>query len=270
MLKIIHAGRSLRELLFLITVGLVPVLSGLLVMIVQLEMKLAENAAVSVQEAVFSVDQALNRLHEAAQRALPLAGKPCESVKSVLQEQVVSRSMLRSLTLVKGNEAYCSSTSDSLDYLSALTLSGQQVDLSYGQPDRRRKLLVNFYVQGSGSGSGVIVTAYASQLRNELDAFQDGLTLLLEFGDRYIWNKGDSRDAQRPSQSEFLATALSARYGYRVKGGYAQGYTAQEIRQSMMQILPSLILVGIVTGSIVYLGLVRARSNSRDRAANVT
>ena len=268
MLKIIHAGRSLRELLFLITVGLVPVVSGLLVMIVQLEMKLAENAAVSVQEAVFSVDQALNRLHEAAQLALPLAGKPCESVKSVLQEQVVSRSMLRSLTLVKGNEAYCSSTSDSLDYLSALTLSSQQVDLSYGQPDRRRKLLVNFYVQGSGSG--VIVTAYASQLRNELDAFQDGLTLLLEFGDRYIWNKGDSRDAQRPSQSEFLATALSARYGYRVKGGYAQGYTAQEIRQSMMQILPSLILVGIVTGSIVYLGLVRARSNSRDRTANIT
>lgn len=268
MLKIMHAGGRLRELLLLITVGVVPVISGLLVMIVQLEMKLAENAAISVQEAVFSVDQALNRLHEAAQRALPLAGTPCESAKSVLQEQVVNRSMLRSLTLVKGNEAYCSSTSDSLEYLSAFALSEQQVDLSYGQPDRRRKLLVNFYLRGNGSG--VIVTAYASQLRNELDGFQDGLTLLLEFGDRYIWSKGDSRDTQRPSQSEFLATALSAKYGYRVKGGYAQGYTAQEIRQSMLQILPSLMLVGIVTGSIVYLGLIRARSNSRDRAANAT
>ncbi|MCE7761108.1 hypothetical protein GQL56_00510 [Pseudomonas putida] len=268
MLKIMHTGRRLRELLLLTTVGLVPVISGLLVMIVQLEMKLAENAAISVQEAVFSVDQALNRLHEAAQRTLPLAGQPCESVKSVLQEQVVSRSMLRSLTLVKGNEAYCSSTSDSLDYLSAFASSGQQVGLSYGQPDRRRKLLVNYYLQGNESG--VIVTAYASQLRNELDGFQDGLTLLLEFGDRYIWSKGDSRDAQRPSQSEFFATALSTKYGYRVKGGYAQGYTAQEIRQSMLQILPSLMLVGVVTGSIVYLGLFRARSSSRDRAANAT
>ncbi|CAI3802013.1 hypothetical protein GLGCALEP_03009 [Pseudomonas sp. MM221] len=266
MLKIMHAGGRLRELLLLITVGLVPVISGLLVMIVQLEMKLAENATVSVQEAVFSVDQALNRLHEAAQRALPLADKPCESVKSTLQEQVVSRSMLRSLTLVRGDEAYCSSTSDSLEYLTAFTLSGQQVDLSYGQPDQRRKLLVNFYLQGNGSG--VIVTAYASQLRSELDAFQDGLTLLLEFGDRYIWSKGDSRDPQRPSQSEFLASALSAKYGYRVNGGYAEGYTAQEIHQSILQILPSLILVGIVTGSIVYLGLYRARSGRRDRAAN--
>jgi len=268
MLKIMHAGRRLRELLLLATVGLVPVISGLLVMIVQLEMKLEENAAISVQEAVFSIDQALNRLQEAAQRTLPLAGKPCQGVNSTLQEQVVSRSMLRSLTLVKGNEAYCSSTSDSLDYLSAFASSGQQVELSYGQPDRRRKLLVNFYLQGNESG--VIVTAYASQLRNELDGFQDGLTLLVEFGDRWIWSEGDSRDAQRPSQSEFLATALSAKYGYRVKGGYAQGSTAQEIRQSMLQILPSLMLVGTVTGLIVYLGLFRGRSSSRDRAANAT
>lgn len=268
MLKIMHARRRLPELLLLTTVGLVPVISGLLVMIVQLEMKLAENASISVQEAVFSIDQALNRMHEAAQRALPLAGKPCESVKSVLQDQVVSRSMLRSLTLVEGNEAYCSSSSGSLEYLSSFTLSGQQVELSYGQPDKRRKLLVNFYLPGKDSG--VIVTAYAVQLRNELDGFQDGLTLLLEFEDRYIWSNGDSRDAQRPSQSEFLANALSAKYGYRVKGGYAQGFTAQEIRRSMLQILPSLMLVGVVTGSLVYLGLFRARCNRRDSAANDT
>ena len=81
MLKIMHAGRRLRELLLLATVALVPVVSGLLVMIVQLEMKLAENATISVKEAVFSVDQALNRMHEAAQRTLPLAGQACDSVK---------------------------------------------------------------------------------------------------------------------------------------------------------------------------------------------
>ncbi|MFF7064657.1 CSS-motif domain-containing protein [Pseudomonas sp. NPDC008258] len=265
MLKIMHAGRRLRELLLLATVGLVPVISGLLVMIVQLETKLAENAAISVQEAVFSIDQALNRLHEAAQRAMPLAGKHCASVKSQLQEQVVSRSMIRSLTLVEGNEAYCSSTSDSLEHLSSFAASGQQVELSYGQPDKRRKLLVNYYLQGNNGG--VIVTAYAVQLRSELDAFQDGLTLLLEFDERYIWSKGDSRDAQRPSQSEFPASALSTRYGYRVKGGYAEGFTAQEIYQSMMQIFPSLMLVGIVTGSIVYLGLYRSRTHRREAAA---
>ncbi|MFV3289904.1 CSS-motif domain-containing protein [Pseudomonas sp. NY11955] len=267
MLRFLHARHRLRELLLLTTVGLVPVISGLLVMVVQLQMKLAENANISVQEAIFSIDQALDRMSEAALRALPLAGKTCESVKSALQDQVVSRSMLRSLTLVEGNQAYCSSASDSLDYLSSFILSGQQVELSYGQPDKRRKLLVNFYLQGNGSG--VIATAYAIQLRNELDGFQDGLTLVVEFDERYIWSNGDSRDAQRPSQSEFLVTDLSAKFGYRVKGGYAQGFTAQEIRQSMLQILPSLVLVGIVTGSIVYLGLLRARPGRQESAANV-
>ncbi|MGO3987343.1 CSS-motif domain-containing protein [Pseudomonas sp. SAS7] len=265
MLKIMHARHRLRELLLLITVGLVPVISGLLVMIVQLEMKLAENATISVQEAVFSIDQALNRMHEAAQRALPLAGQSCDSVKNVLQDQAVSRSMLRSLTLVKGDKAYCSSTSDPLEHLSAFALSGRQVELSYGQPDNRRKLLVNYYLQGKNGG--VIVTAYAIQLRNELDGFQDGLTLLLEFDDRYIWSKGDSRDVKRPSQSEFSASALSSHYGYRVKGGYADGFTAKEIRQSMLQIVPSLMLVGIGTGSIVYLGLYRARAQRRGAVA---
>jgi len=265
MLKIMHAGRRLRELLLLISVGLVPVVTGLLVMIVQLEMKLAENATLSVQEAVFSVDQALDRLHEAALRALPLADQPCDSVKSVLQDQVVSRSMLRSLTLVDSDRAYCSSTSDSLEHLSAFALSGRQVELYYGQSDNRRKLLVNYYLQGKNGG--VIVTAYAIQLRSELDGFQDRLILLLEFDDRYIWSQGDSRDAQRPSQSEFSASAVSSRYGYRVKGGYAEGFTAQEIRQSMLQIVPSLMLVGIVTGSMVYLGLYRARTYRRGAAA---
>lgn len=264
MLKIMHAGRRLRELLLLATVALVPVVSGLLVMIVQLEMKLAENATISVKEAVFSVDQALNRMHEAAQRTLPLAGQACDSVKKMLQEQVMSRSMLRSLTLVESNKAYCSSTSDSLEDLSSFALSGKQVELSYGQPDKRRKLVVNYHLQGM-NGS-VIVTAYATQLRSELDGFQDGLTLLLEFDDRYIWSQGDSRDAQRPSQSEFFASAVSSRYGYRVKGGYAEGFTAQEIHQSMMHIVPSLTLVGIATASIVYLGLFRARAHRRGAA----
>ncbi len=266
MSKIMHAGRSLLELLLLIAVGLVPVVSGLLVMVYQLEMKLAENAAISVQEAVFSVDQALDRMHETALRTLPFAGKPCDSVKSALQDQVASHSMLRSLTLVKDNQAYCSTTSDSLAHLSSFALSGRRVELSYGASDTRHKLLVNFLLHGTNNS--VIVTAYALQLRNELDGFQDGLTLLLEFDDRYIWSKGDSRDAQRPSQSEFFANALSAKYGYRVKGGYAHGFTAQEIRQSTLQILPSLMLVGIVTGSIVYLGLFRARASGRGSAAD--
>ncbi|WP_409320188.1 CSS-motif domain-containing protein [Pseudomonas putida] len=268
MSKIMHAGRSMVELLLLIAVALVPVVSGLLVMAFQLEAKLAENASISVQEAVFSVDSALDRMHETALRTLPFAGESCDNVKSALQDQVAIRSMVRSLTLLKDNQPYCSTASGSLEHYSSFASSGQRVALSYGPPDTRQKLLVDFHQKGKSHS--IIVTAYAMQIRNELDGFLDGLTLLVEFGDRYIWSNGDSRDLERPSQSEFFTSAMSAKYGYTVKGGYPEGFTAQEIRQSLLQIVPSLMLVGIVTGSIVYLALFRARANRRGTAAERT
>jgi len=268
MSKIMPTGRGMLELLLLIAVGLVPVVSGLLVMVFQLEMKLAENSTISVREAVFSVDQALDRMHNKALRTLPHSGKPCEEVMRALQDQVANLSMVRSLTLLRDHQAYCSTTSGSLEHLSSFASSGRQVEISYGQPDTRQNLLVNFHLPGKND-NGVIVTAYAMQLRDELDGFQDGLTLLVEFDDRYIWSEGDSRAEQRPSQSEFAASALSSKYGYRVKGGYAKGFTAQEIRQSMRKVLPSLMLVGILTGSIVYLALLKARSQRQGGTANL-
>ena len=120
MSKIMHAGRSLLELLLILAIGLVPVVSGLLVMVFQLEKKLAENARISVQEAVYSVDQSLDRMHATALNALPLAGKPCDQVASTLRDQVARLSMVRSLTLVSDGQAYCTSASDSLVDLSAL------------------------------------------------------------------------------------------------------------------------------------------------------
>ncbi|MGE8322391.1 MAG: CSS-motif domain-containing protein, partial [Pseudomonas sp.] len=224
MSKFTHAGRSLLELLLLLAMGMVPVCTGLMVMFFQLEKKLAENSSVSVKEAVFSVDQALDRLHEAALLALPLASKPCSAVMSTLQKQVARSSMIKSLSLVEGKQAYCSSTPDSMPQLTAFAISGNRVELVHASSAAPNELLINYYLPSDEQG--VILTAYATQLRNELNAFQDGLTLLLEFDDRYLWSHGDSRDEQRPSQSEFPESALSVKYGYQVKGGYAQGYTA--------------------------------------------
>ncbi len=258
--RIMNAGRSMLELVLLMAVGLVPVFSGLLVMIYQVEVKLAENAAISVQEAVFSVDQALDRVHEVAARALPLAGQTCEQVKEALLDQVASRSMLRSLTLVSDGQAYCSTTSDPLSVLSTLASPGRLVTLSSTLQDRNDHLLVNLYLpQGR---HGVVATVYTTQLRTELSAFQDGLTLMLDFNEHYLWSNGDSLSGMRPSLSEFNRQADSAQYEYRVVGGYAAGYTAREIRESMLNILPSLMLVGLMTGAVVYFALGRVRSRT--------
>ncbi|WP_235431397.1 CSS-motif domain-containing protein [Pseudomonas putida] len=219
----------------------------------QLERKLEENAKVSVQEAVFSIDQALGRMEADLDMILPLAGKPCDEVLDTLEQRVANSPHLRSLILTRDQQAYCATDMDPLQYISAFSQSGRQTELAFDAPSSPNAAIIK--IQRPHNDPGVIATAYGRQLRDELRAFQDGLTLLLEFNDLYIWSEGDSRDAQRPSQVEFTEQTISQKYGYVVIGGYPKGYAAQEFRISLHQVLPSLVLVGVASMFIMYLGL---------------
>ncbi|MEN5216007.1 CSS-motif domain-containing protein [Pseudomonas pudica] len=219
----------------------------------QLERKLEENAKVSVQEAVFSIDQALGRMEADLDMILPLAGKPCDQVLDTLEQRVANSPHLRSLILTRDQQAYCATDMDPLPYISAFSQSGRQTELAFDAPSSPNAAIIK--IQRPHNDPGIIATAYGRQLRDELRAFQDGLTLLLEFNDLYIWSEGDSRDAQRPSQVEFTEQTISQKYGYVVIGGYPKGYAAQEFRLSLHQVLPSLVLVGVASMFIMYLGL---------------
>lgn len=257
MAAIPSVGINWRKLLLILSIGAIPVLSGLLVIDYQLDKKLEENAKVSVQEAVFSIDQALGRMEADLDSILPLAGKPCEEVLAILEQRVANNPHLRSLILTRGQQAYCATDMDPLAHISAFSLSGRQTQLAFDAPSSPNAAIIK--IQKPDSDPGIIATAYGRQLRDELRAFQDGLTLLLEFNDLYIWSEGDSRDAQRPSQVEFTEQTVSEKYGYVVIGGYPKGYAAQEFRVSLHQVLPSLVLVGVASMFIMYLGLTSSR-----------
>ncbi|AQW68639.1 CSS-motif domain-containing protein [Pseudomonas parafulva] len=264
--KFVHAGRSLLELVLLMAVGLVPVFSGLLVINYQQEAKLEENAEVSVREAVFSVDQALDRVHEVAMSTLPLAGQPCSRIKRALVDQVTSRSMLRSLAVIEDGKAYCNSASDSLEVLTEIASTGEFLTFDHQMLDAQGYLLMNMHLQGERTG--VIATSFPIQLRSELDAFKDGLTLVLEFDKHAVWKDGDSLHGERPSVAEFTHELASTHYPYRVVGGYPEGYIAQEIRTAVFNVLPSLMLVGLLTGSVIYVVLGKMRVRQRDSAVD--
>lgn len=102
-------GRSMLELLLILSIALIPVVSGLAVMVYQQDRKLAENARISLQEAIYSVDLSLDRLHTLATNALALADQPCSVVKPNLIKQVSETRYLRSLVLSRNDEVYCSS-----------------------------------------------------------------------------------------------------------------------------------------------------------------
>ncbi|MFJ4430838.1 CSS-motif domain-containing protein [Pseudomonas sp. NPDC089395] len=246
-------GRSLLEVLLVLSISLVPVASGLAVMVYQQDRKLAENARISLQEAIYTVDLSLDRLHAHVSNVLALSGKPCAEVKPTLIKQVAESQYLRSLTLSQNREVSCSSMAGLPD--GAVNFADMQTPLQLLVDSELTPNSLLIY-QIRRDDFSATATTYAEQLRDELRGFQDGLTLLLEFGDAYIWD-GDTRGLSRPSQSEYFQTAVSEKYGYTVKVGYAQGYSAQEARQSMILVLPSLVLIGIVTGSIIYWAMFR-------------
>lgn len=261
MSKFTHAGRSLLEMLLILTISLVPMASGLLVMIYQLERKLEENAQVSVQEAIFAVDRVLDNLQTAASTALSLAGKPCDDIAEALERLAAGDPRIRSLILTRNGQPYCSSIETFIADRPTFYSPSTHVQLNFNSPITPNGVVVELRL--AYANPGVIATAYGIELRNELRGFQDGMVLVLEFGTKYIWGMGDSRDPERPSQSEFYRSAISSKHGYTVKGGYPEGFTASEIRQSMLQILPSLALVGLLTGAITYWVIFRARNKGR-------
>lgn len=265
MSKIKYAGRCMMELLLALTISLIPVAAGLMVVLSQQEKKLADHSRASVQQAIFAVDQSLDRLHDAANNALSLAGKPCDEVLETLLKEVDTTQYLRSLALVENHHAYCITLGTLANHDAYFVEKQATVQLIFGAPSTPDRGILSY--QARRDNVSAIATLYATKLRNELLAFEGELSLLLEIGDSYLWALGDSRDPQRPAQTEFFETRVSEKYGYTVKAGYAEGFGASAARQAMMKILPSLALVGIATGSIFYWAVFSVHRNRRDDAA---
>lgn len=256
MLKTANRGSSLVEAVIIVAIGCVPVVSGLLVMHYQLLNKLEEKAATSVREAVYAVDLALDDLHEVALRAMPLANDDCSAAKSSLRKHINVSRQLYAVTLTRDGSATCGSLSGS-DYAPEPFTADRLLRLTFNTTSLPNAVLVDY--RPSLTSPGVVVSAYGLKLRQQLQGFFDGLYLIMEVGDDYIWKDGDSRDAKRPIPAEFPNRAVSTRYGYTIQGGYPEGFSRQELHASMRQVLPSLALVGLVTAAATYLGVFRHR-----------
>lgn len=261
MSKLKYAARSLLELLLTLGVGLVPVASGLAVMVYQLEHKLNENASVSAREAVFVIDRVLDNLLNAASDTLIHAGKPCASVIDAMKARTTNDSRISSLMLTRNNKGYCSTLPPPYPTLQPATVPEPNVRLNFTSPSTPNGVVVEYRLEDGSSG--VVATAYGLELRSALYGFQEDLIMLLEFDDKYIWARGDSREPTRPSQSEFFQSARSVKHGYTLKAGYPTGHTAQEIHHSLLGTLPSLALVGVLTAAMAYWGIHRKRHKTR-------
>lgn len=250
------AGRSLLDLVLLIAIGIAPVFCGLLIMLMQVDRKLDELSRFAAHEAVHRVDQIIGMLHENSSRNLHLSGGACLEVAQQLRSHVAANPTLRSLALTTGNRRYC----DSVDGEQSLPIeprrfSKHRLWLEHANGAAYFPPILNYWLREQPNG--VIAQADARTLIGELEGFENGILLRLEFGPDYLWPQYSEADALPPDQREHQARASSEQFGYSVQAGYPLGHTRGEMLQWIVMTLPSLILVGILTSAIAYWGMLR-------------
>ncbi|MBC3419702.1 CSS-motif domain-containing protein [Pseudomonas wayambapalatensis] len=252
-----HLSHRMTNLMVSMLIGTAPVISGLVVMDYQLNKQLEENAKVSIEEAVFAIDRVFDSLHRAALHAQPLGTRPCKEVQQELESQARRNPRVHSLVLTRNDAGFCSSLGTKPLHTPRFA-KGEYLRLNMNSPTIPNGVLVEYRLVADTHA--VIASTYGLELRNELRGFKDGLVLLLEFGGLYLWAEGDSRDAGRPSLSEFPQNGVSEKYGYMIRAGYPAGFTAREARQVKTNIMPSLVLIGLFTSVLVLWSLLRNRN----------
>ncbi|MBA1202733.1 hypothetical protein G7009_13380 [Pseudomonas capeferrum] len=258
MSRISHTGRAILELLLTITIGLVPIACGLLVTVVQMQRQLDKTAQLSLHEAVYVIDRVIDSLHESAIKALPLATRPCSEVMEALRIMSIHHPNVRSLVLTRNKTGVCSTILGEIEHKVLKEPSvNQRLGLIYDAPSSPDLPVLVYRLLDDDPG--VIATAMGRVLQSELLGFQGEPKLLVEFGGDAIWVDGDSRTGVRPDFSEHTDSLQSVKYGYVVRVGYPAGHIGREVRLTLPLILPSLVLVGLLTAAFAYWGMTRNR-----------
>ena len=262
----LSAGLILLDLLLTLTISVIPIACGITMMVFQLEAKLNENAKVSLNEAIYAIDKVIDDLHDASARALYLAGRPCTETLPELKALALGNPMVRSLVLLRSDEAHCSSLHGAqVDRVDLRQSQGERVGLIFGFRSSPGLPLLAYTLDTGGTG--VVATAHGNVLSSELSGFQDQLIVVIRIGEASIWAAGSSPSETGLPAMDPRGNKTSAKYGYTVEVGYPPGHLGQEVRTMFPNVLPSLLLVGLLTACVTYWSLYRKEREVRQASS---
>lgn len=187
-------------------------LLGAVVIYVQTKANMHQNAEAKLLQGHERFDQIFNNLRHAAIQVEADLGKPCRQVVQNLRDQVVLIPDVRSVSLARGLNIYCSSiygpsnaTFDLREYVDG------QLELMPGNdvtPDRG--LIVYRHVKSDYS---VLVAVDGYYLRSILNLLSGDIELRLRVGDKWMDSQGMVHSGIPPSGNEPLLLA-SEQYAY--------------------------------------------------------
>jgi hypothetical protein len=232
-------------------IGLLPVVSGLLVMRWHVDSQLGKDAEHIGVEAVRQVDNIIDQAAQSALRLMPLAGQPCPVVLQQLHAEVTLEPLVRSANLVRGNQAYCSTfygsyerPVDPRDYM-----NGQLWLRASNSVTPESASLVYRHHNGS---QGVRTVIDGRTLAKALEQIEEQAVLVLEVGGAYLWSNGSVEGGEIPDHPEHHRLLVSERHGYRIHTGYPDGHSWGELKMHGLSTLGGLLLLGVLTGGVCH------------------
>ncbi|OLS62616.1 CSS-motif domain-containing protein [Pseudomonas putida] len=257
-----HPGHALLTLLTLLLIGLAPVAFGLLVMAWQVNKQLDESAVLALRDARLGVDSLLDSLHGASNKVLNLAEYACDKALPALHSEVVGNPQLRSLTLVRENRAYCSTLRgesgllvDPGDYFN------HRLRLEAGNDNTPDSAILYYRLQEYPYG--VLAVADGEILQRVLRGTRLPESVKLQFGPTLIGALGEVEDSLEALSSEPDMSQVSPMYGYTLHILHPPGHAVRQLLDNSLVVVPSLLLVGIMTAAGSYWAMYRRRRGMR-------
>lgn len=252
-----------RRYLITLFCGLLPILSGLVILYMQAERTLEQHTRQTAEESVRQIELMLDNTAAAAHELLPQAGQPCEAVTQALREQVTRRPFVRSTSLIWNNKAYCSSlfgaveeTINPNDYYQGTLwlMNGNPIT-----PDTA--LLIYRLNEGQ---QGALATLDGYHLANVLRLIGGQARLLLQVGPNWLTADGKVRQAPLPTLSVAQSDLASSRYAFNVEAGFDEGEVERYMIREYPPLFSLLILFGAIAGTLGHWLQKRASSPSRE------
>ncbi|MFJ4455860.1 EAL domain-containing protein [Pseudomonas sp. NPDC089392] len=253
-----HASLSWRTLLPWV-VGVLPVVCGMAVMNWQVEREMQASSQATTRQVVEHVERMLDNLSKAANALLPLAGNPCDQAQLMLRAQVTRNAFVRSTSLFRRNNLYCSSLFGAFeepvnpgDYVDGQLWLMDGNSVTPGHP-----LLV---YRASDADRGAISTVDGDHLLTALRLIGPDEVLQIRVGNAWMGQDGIVHKGVPPAAASANVLLGSTRYPFSVQGGYAADHQRQLWRSHYPALLGLLLILGAVAGLVCRWQIRRAGS----------
>lgn len=243
-------NKFLSQLGFSSMVLLLFLLLGAVVIYAQTKSNMHQNAEVKLLQARVRFDQIFSNLQHAAIQVETGLGKPCLQVVQNLRDQVVLIPDVRSVSLTKGSNIYCSSIYGPLSTPFDLDVFVDgQLELMQGNdvtPDRA--LMVYRLARGNYS---ILVAVDGYYLRSILNLLSSDIELQLRVGDKWMDAAGIVHSGNPPNGGEPLYLS-SEKYAYALSTALSNqqylAYAWQYARGSLI----FFILMSVGSAALVF------------------